>query len=71
MANGSDLHYSNNWLTMLKRVTGMAKTQHVNKAKIIKITLVTDSQGGLAVWSVPECTIIEPNVVARDWVNSL
>jgi hypothetical protein len=44
----------NKWLNLLKRLTMMAKTQHVNHAKVIKVTLITDPDGNLAVWSVPD-----------------
>jgi len=63
--------HGNKWLNLLKRLTMMAKTQHVNHAKVIKVTLITDPDGNLAVWSVPECTMIEPNADVKAWVNSL
>jgi len=61
----------NKWLSLLKRLTSMAKTEHVNHPKIIKVTLVTDQDGNLVVWSAPVVTMLEPNADARAWVNSL
>lgn len=59
------------WVNLLKRLTQVANTQHVNHCKVIKITIVTDNMGNPVIWSEPECAKIEPMNSGNAWVNSL
>lgn len=60
---------SDKWLSIVARLQRLARTQYINKCKMIRITVIADNDGNPMIWSEPECTPIEPGGGAREWLN--
>lgn len=68
--NALDLK-SDKWIAIAVRLQRLARTQYVNKCKLIRITVIADDDGNPVIWSEPECTPIEPGIGAKEWLNQL
>ena len=62
---------SDKWLALVVRMRRLAKTQYVNKCKLIRLTVITADDGTPLIWTEPECVPIEPGEQARHWLNQL
>ena len=59
------------WLNIAARLQRIAKTQHVNKCKLLKINVIVSDDGDPIFWPEPECFPIEPGNGANEWLNKL
>lgn len=61
---------SDKWVALILRLQRMGRTQHINKCKVFRLTVITDEDGSPIVWTEPQCTPIEGND-AKNWLNQL
>lgn len=69
-ANIMDIR-SDKWVGLILRLQRMGRTQHVNKCKLIRLTVICDEDGNPIIWSEPQCTPMEPGNGTKDWLNQL
>lgn len=60
-----------NWLAIAIRLQRMAKTQHVEKCKLLRMTILIDADGNPIAWPTPECTPLEPGDGLKDLLCQL
>lgn len=59
------------WLQVAMRLQRLAKTQYINKAKLLNIKIITNGEGSPVFWPEPQCTPIESANGDKDWINQL
>ncbi len=64
--------FSQQWINILRRLHMTAKTKHVSHSKLIRFSLIVDTNGNPVAWTDPECTAISPSGdVLKEWLNQL
>lgn len=55
-----------NWQALALRLQRMGKTQHVEKCKLLRVSILVDASGNPVSWTMPECTPLEPGNALKD-----
>ena len=62
---------SPNWIAVAMRLQRMAKTQHIDKCKLVRVSILIDVEGNPVSWTAPECTPLEPGNALKDLLCQL
>ena len=63
---------SSMWLQVAKRLQMLAKTKHIEHCKVIKLTVLVDTNGTPIAWADPECMLLSPSGDGvKDWLSKL
>ena len=53
------------------RLQRMAKTQHIEKCKLLRVNILIDADGNPVTWTAPECVPLEPGNALKDLLCQL